>query len=49
VIMITARSDDANTRQLLKQINAVEVLFKPFDGNYLTNAIERVLAASLSA
>ena len=49
VIMITSQSDDAKTRRLLNQIKAVEVLFKPFDGDYLMNAIERALAASPGA
>ncbi len=45
VIMITGQSD-SKTRGLLKQVNAVEVLFKPFDGNHLLNAIERALVVA---
>jgi CheY-like chemotaxis protein len=47
-IMITGQSD-SKTRRLLKQISCVEVLFKPFDGDYLLNAIERAISSSLSA
>jgi len=48
VIMITGKSD-SKTRRLLKDINAVEILFKPFDGDRLLNAIERAIGSSLGA
>jgi FixJ family two-component response regulator len=47
VIMITGKSD-SKTRRLLKDMNAVEILFKPFDGHRLLNAIERAIGLSLS-
>jgi len=48
VIMITGKSD-SKTRRLLKDINAIAVLFKPFDGDLLLNAIKRAISSPLSA
>jgi FixJ family two-component response regulator len=45
VIMITGQGN-SKTRRLLKDINAVEVLFKPFAGDRLLNAIQRALGSS---
>ena len=42
VIMITGQ-DASKTRKMLQDVNAIEVLFKPFDGDLLLAAIERAL------
>ena len=45
VIMITGRNDP-RTRRLLERVNAVGVLFKPFEDSTLLEAISRAVSLS---
>ena len=45
VIMITGQGD-SRTKKLLEEINAVDILLKPFDGDLLLQAIERALCST---
>jgi two-component system, LuxR family, response regulator FixJ len=47
VIMITGQGD-SKTKRLLKEVNAIEVLIKPFDGDLLLRAVERALSSGSS-